>query len=653
MDASKAQPALNFDSMVEKESISMFFKLFASLSLLVLHSLLAKKEETEPASDKGTNDHDKQFIEHLCFLVFFLLIHEEQFNIFCIMSFNYCPDTLNREREISVEQYTFCQVRFFLDYYAQCMTQYMSSSAHEYETQQQLNEKEDNGKRLPLEDITDPYAGQYPPPPPLPPEDVAVEQRQHNYPITLQNLQQEYPSQDESFHLVSQQQHHHSNGTTTTIASTASNRTHPYDRMNSQRRSTTSSFSFSQKQKSRPSSSVLFPTETEEVKEAVISAHNTKASNSANHLQQQQHAMIPSASLLQRGHSYETPSADNHHHSNIAATTLTTSNRNSSEYNDSEAVDLREYLRAEREEKLREEARVNGQQLRQSQPTSNYVHSSFGSSVHDNEQPSSYHRRSSSYYYSPSSPYQQHYAPHTLPIAVTSDSVSYFHDRYPHPASYENEFLYNNNNSNRMNHLPSEFSPRPQALFMGPPFHQPLHHHPAATLTLDYSQQHGFPNPSSSSFPINAVPLHPSHHQYTLPTQQRQGSHPSLFSPPSNVTHIVAAPPSPTTMFEKIVTSSSSNGHWPVSLRACAWTFILFIFLCIGVAMIIVSQLISDKCENSSDYRNDPNNVTVCGQVFHNGLLYAGVAIAGILGITIIWRLIRWCCRPPSVKQPF
>ncbi|KAL9543703.1 hypothetical protein MBANPS3_007979 [Mucor bainieri] len=65
----------------------------------------------------------------------------------------------------------------------------------------------------------------------------------------------------------------------------------------------------------------------------------------------------------------------------------------------------------------------------------------------------------------------------------------------------------------------------------------------------------------------------------------------------------------------------------------CCSFFCLLIscaFVAAGIAMIIASKVVRDKCNNQC--------------VLHDGLFYGGIVVAGLAGIAVIWKLIMWTC---------
>ncbi|ORZ25347.1 hypothetical protein BCR42DRAFT_6183 [Absidia repens] len=80
-------------------------------------------------------------------------------------------------------------------------------------------------------------------------------------------------------------------------------------------------------------------------------------------------------------------------------------------------------------------------------------------------------------------------------------------------------------------------------------------------------------------------------------------------------------------------------------------------FLAAGVALIIASKVITDKCnsqcgeaaEKAASYGVDENPCdSICGKVVHDGLLYGGIGVTALAGIAVVWRLFMWMCAAGS-----
>ncbi|KAI7878025.1 hypothetical protein K492DRAFT_171138 [Lichtheimia hyalospora FSU 10163] len=91
------------------------------------------------------------------------------------------------------------------------------------------------------------------------------------------------------------------------------------------------------------------------------------------------------------------------------------------------------------------------------------------------------------------------------------------------------------------------------------------------------------------------------------------------------------------------------------ALTCCSvfWMLVSIAFLAGGIALMVASKIVTDKCNNECGGGNDssdggfslPDNCTIlCSQVLHDGLLYGGAVVTGLAGIAIIWKLFMWCC---------
>ncbi|KAI8049799.1 uncharacterized protein B0P05DRAFT_563438 [Gilbertella persicaria] len=89
----------------------------------------------------------------------------------------------------------------------------------------------------------------------------------------------------------------------------------------------------------------------------------------------------------------------------------------------------------------------------------------------------------------------------------------------------------------------------------------------------------------------------------------------------------------------------------------CCSFFMLLVscaFLAAGVAMMIGSKVVQDKCNNECTNVSDSiANAcsTVCNKVLHDGLLYGGAVVAGLAGIAIIWKIVMWTCAGYSQRR--
>lgn len=91
------------------------------------------------------------------------------------------------------------------------------------------------------------------------------------------------------------------------------------------------------------------------------------------------------------------------------------------------------------------------------------------------------------------------------------------------------------------------------------------------------------------------------------------------------------------------------------ALTCCSvfWMLVSIAFLAGGIALMVASKIVTDKCNNECGGGNDtsdggislPDNCTIlCSNVLHDGLLYGGAVVTGLAGIAVIWKLFMWCC---------
>lgn len=377
------------------------------------------------------------------------------------------------------------------------------------------NQYESRTKRSSI--TSDPYAGQYPPPPPLPVEDLTVEANHRHYQQQKTSQQEQELQQDhEPFYVVDQ---------------SSSHRKH-------------SSFSSSQNRQS-------FHDDNRSAAPTTISYHS-----------------IPEPT--QEHHYHHTNSS----HDNAIA---------DGEYYDPEAVNLREYLQAERLEKIREQQEIDKRlQLQQQQP---YTTSNSSAILVDREDACRHQ--------------------HPLPRPELSFSNT-------QPMFNEEQVLYNSNNHNNIKSpmmMPAPLFKTTPSMFTPPP-------------PLPPQSQHQFMSP------------------FRQPTLVQHGSNPSIMPPLSHP----MMPPPPFMMNDKM-SNKRRNGCccFGISFCSCVWTIVLLVFIGAGIALIIASKIVQDKCTNSKEYRE--TNGTLCGQVLHDGFLYGGIAVAGLATIIVMWRILRWTCR--------
>ncbi|KAG1329573.1 hypothetical protein G6F62_007615 [Rhizopus arrhizus] len=80
---------------------------------------------------------------------------------------------------------------------------------------------------------------------------------------------------------------------------------------------------------------------------------------------------------------------------------------------------------------------------------------------------------------------------------------------------------------------------------------------------------------------------------------------------------------------------------------SCFWMLLSVAFLAGGIALIIASKVVSDRCNSEcGDVIQQAQEAcgTICKKVVHDAMLYSGIVVAGLAGIAIIWRLVMWTC---------
>ncbi|CAO3615052.1 unnamed protein product [Cunninghamella echinulata] len=89
---------------------------------------------------------------------------------------------------------------------------------------------------------------------------------------------------------------------------------------------------------------------------------------------------------------------------------------------------------------------------------------------------------------------------------------------------------------------------------------------------------------------------------------------------------------------------------------SCFCMLIAIAFLAAGIALIIASKVIRDKCNNqcgdamehAAAYTDANPCDAVCNTVVHDGMFYGGIVVAGLAGISVVWRLFMWMCAAGS-----
>ncbi|KAI8378832.1 hypothetical protein EDC96DRAFT_493351 [Choanephora cucurbitarum] len=342
---------------------------------------------------------------------------------------------------------------------------------------------------------SDPYAGQYPPPPPLSMHDLSIRENRQSINHTSTHVPDpHFVEEPQAFYVID--------------PSTSSQR-------NS------------------------------------LSSSRRKHSNIEDSNRSTEHTVVSSSHSIPeyRGHFYEGNQEPN---------------ENEIEYNDPEAMELRDYLYAERQRKLIQQEEENRKRQQQKQQQNNAI------TEMDND-------------------YRHHHPPPRPEIDNSMYGTGY----------YDNSAL----------------SPLPLP-------------HPVML-------NHQYSSSVFSSQPSFVSPFHP-------PTLQ--GSNPSIAPAPP----LIMRPSLPHSMPPPMIINSNEKYNdrmgccYRISCCSLIWTLLLIALFLGGVALIIVSILIGNRC-NADNYATD--NSTLCTQTFHDGFLYGGVVIAGLTALIVVWRLLKWFCR--------
>lgn len=424
--------------------------------------------------------------------------------------------------------------------------------------------------------VSDPYAGQYPPPPPLPKEDMTVEDNRNRHehrPSYDSGEQQHHEEQRYNEQQYGQPQHYQDQGYSQHHSEEQGYR-QPHSieqRYGNQQEEPQPYFDnggqyeqqqYDDQQQSQP----FYVVSGASVDQ---SHHNSLASSrySGNNRQQSFHEDSNSAAHISTHSSHHTipePGRGHYYETSIHNTATTDEG---GDYYDPEAVNLREYLYAERQAKLRRQEELQEQlNLEQRQQQLNL------------EQ------------------HQQQYAE--------------MDNRHNHPLPRPEPLYYNNSGSTNPSFQNEEQMMYPSPMLMRPP--PPMFNSPS--------------NPMFSPRPQSFLP--PPPFPPPPPMMQNQSSNPSMLRPPQ-----------PMMMPEKYPNHRNSC-CFGVSFCAFFWTLILLVFLFGGVALIVASKIIGDKCSADESYKS--SNPTLCKQIFHDGFMYGGIVVAGLSLLIVLWRIVRW-----------
>ncbi|ORX62336.1 hypothetical protein DM01DRAFT_1331776 [Hesseltinella vesiculosa] len=85
-----------------------------------------------------------------------------------------------------------------------------------------------------------------------------------------------------------------------------------------------------------------------------------------------------------------------------------------------------------------------------------------------------------------------------------------------------------------------------------------------------------------------------------------------------------------------------------ITCCSCFCLLISVAFLAGGIALIVAASIFASKCAANCDsaITTDLTSAcdTFCNKYLHDGLLYSGIGIAALAGISIIWRILNWMC---------
>ncbi|KAI9276528.1 hypothetical protein BY458DRAFT_433294 [Sporodiniella umbellata] len=80
---------------------------------------------------------------------------------------------------------------------------------------------------------------------------------------------------------------------------------------------------------------------------------------------------------------------------------------------------------------------------------------------------------------------------------------------------------------------------------------------------------------------------------------------------------------------------------------SCFLMLINILFLAGGIALMIASKVVADKCNSECGQVYETAQEAcgkLCSKVVHDVMLYGGAAVTGLAGIAIIWRAVMWTC---------
>ncbi|KAI8089074.1 uncharacterized protein BX664DRAFT_332108 [Halteromyces radiatus] len=88
-----------------------------------------------------------------------------------------------------------------------------------------------------------------------------------------------------------------------------------------------------------------------------------------------------------------------------------------------------------------------------------------------------------------------------------------------------------------------------------------------------------------------------------------------------------------------------------VDLCVCLGYLLWILLFATGIALVVTSVILINQCPSSSSSLS----AITCSSVFHNGLLYGGIALSALSLLFLLWRCTRACCCSPAapmMRQP-
>ncbi|GAA5801902.1 hypothetical protein HPULCUR_007360 [Helicostylum pulchrum] len=296
-------------------------------------------------------------------------------------------------------------------------------------------------------------------------------------------------------------------------------------------------------------------------------------------------------------------------------------------YDDPEAVNLRDYLYAERQNKLRKQEQEHYPDKYSQQPER------YG------QQPDLYNQRPDRYSQQPE--------PYMSQPDRYSQQLQRYNSQQPEPYMPQPDPYMQQQPERYNSQQPDPF--RTDQLAYGPMDTQDdlyRHHHRPEPMYYGNAQ------PFRKSEELYPSPMQPP--MFNLPHQRNS----ALFSPPPPPhTNFAPAPfgmmPNQSSNPSMIRPPSMAMNNdmrrqgyccFGISFCSAISMMILTLFLFAGLGLIVATKILGDKCMVEA-YKE--SNSTVCGKMLHDGFLYGGIVVAGLSGLVLVWKLVRWCSITP------